>query len=353
MRLAILSSRATSLMNVAKDIAYVAKKRGITPVLLDYAANPYDIRRMADAAIVVMTFNPLMSRTWFLLSRDLNKLGIPSFVYTTTEGRLPLRHIRDWMRSDVTYVANSNYTKEKLMEAGVPVIDVVYHGINLDEVALALKYRDAFRKEIEKKVGKGIIFGIVASNHPRKGLQKFVQVIRLVREKCKEAKFYIVTTPTALTIFAGIEGVYVDTNFGKRGKAETLGLISAFDFYVHPSLAEGFGLPVLESNALGVPAIHLAYEPLTEFTDPKANLWVPYETVVTNSFGEGIDYELHIYNPSEFASMILEAVEMYKNRKSEYEDRRARAQRKAREFDIMRLYTRLIDLVSKVELSIT
>ena len=352
MRLAILCSRAVSLMNVAKDIAYVAKRRGITPVLLDYAANPYDVERMADAAIVVMTFNPLMSRTWFLISRDLNKMGIPSFVYTTTEGRLPLRHIREWMRREIVWVANSNYTRDKLQEAGIPVTDVVHHGINLDEVALALKYRTMFRRDIESKLGKGVIFGIVASSHPRKGLQRFVQVIKLVRERCKDAKFYIVTTPTATTIFAGVEGVYIDTNFGKRGKAETLGLISAFDFYVQPSLAEGFGLPVLESNALGVPAIHLAYEPLTEFTDPRANIWVPYETVVTNSFGEGIEYELHIYSPQEFACAILDAVDMIRNRRSEYEDRKARAMEKAKEFDIMRLYPRLLDIVSRVDVAI-
>ena len=149
--------------------------------------------------------------------------------------------------------------------------------------------------------------------------------------------------------YTGIEGVYVDTNFGKRSKAEVLGLISAFDFYIQPSLAEGFGLPVLEAMAVGVPVIHLAYEPLTEFSIPEANLWVPYKQVVYNSFGEGIDYELHLYDSKDFGSVILDAIDMIKNRKSEYEDRKNRARETAKKYDIMKLYPKLLDILKQVE----
>jgi len=352
MKIAVITSRATSLMNVARDIAYVAKKRGLTPVMLDYIANPHDLARMVDSAVIVMTMNPLIARSWFLLNRELNRLGVPSFIYTTVEGRLPLRHIKDWIRRDVLFVANSSYTRAKLQETGVVVLDTVLHGINLEEVDIVLKRRDAVRRIIENKLGQGIIFGVVASNHPRKGLDLFSDVVRMVREKTRDAKFYIVSTAGAKSLFEGIDGVYVDTNFGKRTRTEILAIISAFDWYIQPSLAEGFGLPVLEAMALGVPCIHLAYEPLTEFSDPKANIWVPYDRIEFFDFKEGIEYELHLYEPKEFVDSILTAVEITKKRRDEYRERKEMARKTAMNFDVMKLYPRLIDLLDEVEKAI-
>ncbi len=349
MRLAVISSRAVSLMNVARDIAYVAKKRGVTPILLDYAVNPYDLHRMANHAIIVMAANPLMGRSWFLLSRDMNKIGITSYVYTTVEGRLPRIFVKDWMRREVVFIANSRYTRERLEEVGLTVLDTVPHGVNHDDLRQAMAYRRMARRKIEEKLGKGVVFGIVASGHPRKGLDRFVDVVRLVTEASDDARFYIISTPGTIGFYAQEKHVFVDTSFGKRSRTETLGYIAAFDFLVHPALAEGFGLPVLEAMALGVPVIHIAYEPLTEFSDPDANIWVPYSSIVYDSFGEGIEYELHLYEPKEMAEAILQAVDIARSKREEYEERKAKAMEKAREYDVMKHYPKLLESFIEVE----
>lgn len=342
MRIAVITSRATSLMNVARDVAYVIKQQGYSPLLLDYMVPASSLKMIADAVIVVMTMNPLISRSWFLLSRDVKKLGLPSFVYTTVEGRLPQRYIQPWMRRDVDFIANSNYTRIMLEQSGLNVIDMVYHGVNFQEIEDALRFKKQARKFIEEKLGKGVYFGTVVSGHPRKGLKLYAQVVKQVVEKNKNAKFYILTTNEALPLFASIKNVVIDKMFGKRQRIEVLALISAFDYYVHPSLAEGFGLPLLEAMALGVPTIHIAYEPLTEFSSRDFSFQVPYTRVEYVSFGEGIEYELHLYDTNAFAETILVALDIYRNRSEIYNDMRAKALRVAKKYDIMKLYPRLL-----------
>ncbi len=342
MRIAVITSRATSLMNVARDVAYVIKQQGYSPLLLDYMVPASSLRMICDAVIVVMTMNPLIARPWILLSRDARLYNLPSFVYTTVEGRLPQRYIKPWMIHEVDFIANSNYTRQMLEQSGLRVIDTVYHGVNFQEIEDALRFKKQARKFIEEKLGRGVYFGSVVSGHPRKGLRLYAQVVKQVVEKNKEAKFYILTTNEALPLFAGIKNVVIDKMFGKRRKIEVLALISAFDYYVHPSLAEGFGLPVLESMALGVPPIHLAYDPLTEFSTRESSLQVPFSRIEYVSFGEGIEYELHLYDTTTFAETILSALDIYKNKPEIYNDMRARALKQARKYDITKLYPRLL-----------
>jgi len=342
MRIAIITSRATSLMNVARDIAFVVEAKGYTPLLLDYMVPASSLKMISDAVIVVMTMNPLIARSWLLLSRDAKKLGIPSFVYTTVEGRLPRRYIQPWMMRDVDFIANSNYTRIMLEQSGLNVIDMVYHGVNFQEIEDALKFKKQARKFLEEKLGKGVYFGTVVSGHPRKGLRLYAQVVKQVVEKNKEAKFYILTTNEALPLFAGVKNVVIDKMFGKRRKIEVLALISAFDYYVHPSLAEGFGLTILEALALGVPAIHVSYEPLTEFSSREFSFQVPYNRVEYNSFGEGIEYELHLYDTNAFAETILAALDTFKKKPEVYNDMRAKALKAAKKYDIMKLYPKLL-----------
>jgi len=230
-----------------------------------------------------------------------------------------------------------------LRQHGLNVVDMVYHGVNFSEIRDALRFRDQARRFMEERLGKGVIFGSVVSGHPRKGLREYAQVVRRVVEKRRDARFYILTTNEALPLFAGVKNVVIDKMFGKRRKIEVLALIAAFDFYVHPSLAEGFGLPVLEAMALGVPPIHIAYEPLTEFSRREFSIQIPYTDVVYNSFGEGIEYELHLYDPGAFAEAIISAVDMIREDRDRYEDMRSRAMRASRRFDIEKLYPRLLE----------
>lgn len=350
MRVAIITSRATSLKEVGRGIAHVARKMGHTPVLLEYPPTPVDLRRMARMAIVVMTFNPLLSRSYFLAVRDYNTNGLTSFIYTTVEGRVPRRYVQRWMQRDLAIIANSRYTERRLTEAEIPVIKTVPHGVVMEDVASAARLRQTARKQLEKVLGDGVYFVVVASAQPRKGHDIFAVVVQKVRSECKECKFYILTQPGAMGYYSGLDGVKVDTRFGNLGRIEVLSLIAAADWYVQPSLAEGFGLPVLEAQAVGTPVVHLAYEPLTEHSHPD-NIWVPYEQVVYDPMGEGIEYELHTYKTDEFAKALLKAYDMTINKRDDYKALRKKVAEHAKKYDAERVYKELFDsLVETVEI---
>ena len=352
-KIAILTSRATSLMNVSRDIAYVVKGMGKTPILLDYLAPTLQIPQMADGCVVVMTMNPLVAKSWFLLCRDLYVRGFPAFAYVTVEGIPQWRLVQPWLKDEVKYIANSRYTASRLEKVGIKADAIVYHGVNIDEIEAVKRdlvlTRGIARKAVEEKVGKGVIFGVIASSHRRKGLDLFINVINKVREKRPEAKFYILSTDQAKLMYQGVNGAFVDSRFGKLTRTEVYALINAFDFYVQPSLAEGFCLPVLEAMAFGKPCIHVAYEPITEFSDKSFNIMVDYVDVKYNTFAEGIEYELHYYNIDDFANAIIDAVEMKLNRQSEYEDRSIKAKERARVFDVKKLYPQLFAYLNNLK----
>lgn len=347
MKLAILTSRATSLREVARAIAYVARKNGLTPILLEYAPSPVDLKRMAHMALVVMTMNPLLSRSWFLAVRDYNRERLPAWIYTTTEGRLPRRYVKKWMQRDLQFIANSMYTRTKLEEAGLQVIDVVPHGVVWSDIELALKTRDAARRYLAETLGEGVYFVTVASSLKRKGHDFYAPAIALATQECQECKFYILTTEQARHYYEGVPNVHVDVRFGQLSRQEVLSLIAAADWYVQPSLAEGFGLPVLEAQALATPVIHVDYPPLSEHSHPD-NLRVPFERIVYDTMGEGIDYELHVYEPEKMAEAILKARDMVVNRRDDYERRSERVQQHARRYDAENMYARLLDIMVEV-----
>ncbi|RLF08424.1 MAG: hypothetical protein DRJ60_00395 [Thermoprotei archaeon] len=352
-KIAVITSRAASLMNVCRDIAYTVKTMRKTPILLDYLPPAMQVSRMSDGCIVTMTFNPLVSKAWFLLCRDLYIRGYPALAYVTVEGIPQSMFISPWLKENVKYVANSRYTASRLRKAGIKVEGIVYHGVNIDEVESIRKElllsKAITKKAVKEKVGDGVVFGVIASTHKRKGHSLFVDVIRRVRERRPEAKFYILSSEMAKAIYAGVDGVFVDPRFGNLTRTEVFTIISSFDFYVQPSLAEGFCLPVLEAMAFGKPCIHIAYDPLTEFSNESFNLMLDYSEVKYETFHEGIEYELHYYNVDDFANTIINAVEMITERKSEYEDRSFKAMERAKEFDVKKLYPQLLSNLEKLK----
>jgi len=343
MRLAIITSRATSLKEVGRGIAYVARAKGFTPIIMEYAPSPVDLKNIARLAIIVMTMNPLLSRSYFVAARDYNINNIPAWIYTTTEGRLPRRYVKKWMQRDLSFIANSEYTREKLEEAGLQVIDVIPHGYIGSDIEKAIGYRETGRSFLEEKLGKGVIFVTVASGLRRKGHPLLADAISMAINECNDCRFFVLTTPDAYSYYQGLEGkVYVDTRFGELSRIEVLSIMAAADWYIQPSLAEGFGLPVLEAQALGTPCIHVDYAPLNEHSCP-CNIRVPWYQIVYDPQGEGIEYELHMYKPEEMAKAILRAYDITVNNSDEYKDISEKVRKHAEQFEAKKVYSKFFD----------
>lgn len=335
-KVGIVTSKAVSLKNVAHDIADALRKSGHETHVLIQLPSVIDAKRMFEKCVVVTVFSPISIPSWFMLWRDLNKAGVPSKLYVTIEGEPKSHLIYDWLKRECRAVANSYFTKGVLEENGILVEDVVYHGIDLDLVKRAKQLNPPIKKSPDK-----VLFGFVANAQVRKGHDKLAQAIKYARDRVPEAEFYILTEPAAAKYYAGLENARVDTRFGSFSREQVLALIGSFDFYLGVTLSEGFGLPVLEAQAMGVPVIYLDYAPLNEIAEPKHGIPVPYQSVEKIDVGHGILYTLHMYDPLSLVEAIEAACQLRSDKKA-YSKAKSAASSHARKFDSAKLYPRLV-----------
>lgn len=348
MRLIILTSKATSLLNVSRDIAYVASKIKITPRIIKRPVHIDDIDELCDICIMVYPASPLFCTPYFLFYRDWKTyIRKPIIFYTTIEGRPTKRHISKWMVDSVEFVANSKYTYDRLVEVGFSVKGIVPHGIVRETVEEAKKLVPTVRKELEKIHQNKVIFGAVAFYHIRKGLNYLARAVNILQKKRDDFVVHLVTSRATLEAIKPSAHLYIDTVFGTRSREEILAFLGACDFVIIPSLAEGFGLPLLEANAMGTPSLYCRYEPLTEVGDPQYNLTFDYEVVRFCDIGEGIEYELHIYNPKKLAEMMDYAIDMYKKDYDTYKKASEQVKGVIEKFDAEKVYLELFRLLAK------
>jgi len=348
-RLAVITGKGPSLMNVSNDIIAVARKYRIQGTMFTFPPGLDTILGNFEAAIFFFPVTGVLTGPHMLLYRDLKVSGMKYLLfYGVTEGP-PLRTaITPWMKRDLEFVAVSNYVKQKLEEVGLKVIDVVYHGIYRPLLEQASKYTGLYKGSFRKRFGDKVIIGLVSTGHVRKGLKFLRDAVEKLSSKRDDFVIYAVTTRDGAATLRGVPNIFVDPLFGSRPRAEILGMIGAFDYLVVPSLSEGFCLPLIEANIQGVLAIHAAFEPLTEISDPQANFIFPYDTILIHRTREGIDFELHVYDPANLAEALEEAIEVKKNNPEEYARRSELARKSASRFDAEVWYKKLLRLTFKV-----
>lgn len=335
----IVTSNTTSLVVVGRDIVRAINKLGYNALFYDYQVQWYDAKGEFDRGIVVIPFDPTYALSWFLLQRDYSLHGVPSVTYVTTEGEPKRWLISDWVRRDCNFVANSKFTARMMRRIGIDVNDIIYHGVDMDMVASVRPDKERLKEEL----GAEVVFGTVASGLPRKGLDRLAIAAEIVSKKLKGAKFYVLTTPGGATHFTGMENVHVSPMFGDLSREGVLSLIGSFDFYVCSSLSEGFGLPVLEAQALGVPVIYPDYDPLNEITDPSANFPVKVVDEKYQNLDAGILFLIREYRPEDLAEQIERAYEVYTCDPDRYRKLSQRNREYAKRFDIVNTYSKFLD----------
>lgn len=341
----LTSNKGVSLQTVAMHITKVAlglgKEAGFVPNIVD----PYNIIKNHDDALIVMSVDPLHVLPWFLLARDLKVRNTKCYYYGTTEGKLKKNLIPDWVKP-VEFIAVSNYVKDKLLEVGLKVVDVVHHGIDpqeIEQVRSNVRVGLNYMQKLGLDPSKHFIVTTVSQSHPRKGFAWYDQVIGIVEKRDPTVKFLVITQDSGLNYFGNHSNLVVTADFGKLPRLTILSIIHNSHILGFPSLAEGFGLPVLEAMGLGVPVVHARLPPLMEFS-------VGFTVQVTDItyydsekvYPSGIIFEHHLWDPQEFADMIIYVVDLYRNKKDELNEFRAKAMKKAREYYIHKQYSKLL-----------
>jgi len=341
----VTSPNSASLQRVARDIAKVfnekADELGITQaeVSLSRVAKPSAYKDV-ELTIVVMVFDPVHVKGYAFIVWNQKQQHKPVIFYTTVEGKILNADIDAWMKRDLSAIANSQYTAEKLKEYGMRVDGIVYHGV---DIAYFQQFADS-RSVVRQILGldqNDFVVGYIAGCYKRKGHDRFAEVIQHVHRHDPNIKFVVVTQQNCAEYYNKLDNVVLITRFGQMSEEEITQMYYAFDVYAQGSLAEGFGLPILEAMTAGLPIVHADYKPLSEITTPEISIRVPVRAKSYIREGGAILYELHLYDAKEFADAILKAKEAVL---SDKETIKRKAIVRASEFDIHKVYNSFIEI---------
>lgn len=192
---------------------------------------------------------------------------------------VPPKVVAFFQGSGAVPIAMSRFGQEQLRLVGLDPL-YVPHGVDVDT------YRPHERKEVRRKVGvpeDAFLVGMVAANKgrpSRKGFQQAFEAFRLFRQRHENAYLYLHTAmnpdiaqgenlagliqslelPHDSVLIADQYRMLFDP-YPPKTMAQ---IYSAMDVLLNPANGEGFGIPVLEAQACGVPAIVTNFSAMQE-----------------------------------------------------------------------------------------
>jgi len=348
MKVLIQAGKAISFQEVGRAIAKVLERKNFAVLLHRQYPSFYKLNKYCDALIVINLVSPLWSLTYFnLYLKGKNELKGRAVFYGIADGIPKKVMFPLWVFYNIEFVANSQYSKKCLEKAGFKVLEVVPHGVDLEEVQLARTLSEEYRKRLSKDFSNKVIFGFVSNYLPRKGIDELVTACDLLYSKRKDFVVLFITGEGAKAKLKGKPWAYFVSPFGSREHVEILGFLGAIDYLAYSAKCDSFGLPILEAMAMKTPVIHVHAEPYVEFSSNKFNITFPYERESLRDLGDGIHYIFHEYNPQELANAMDYAIDIYLNNKSLYEDMKVKAYEKAKEFEIDKVYTSFIKYITR------
>jgi glycosyltransferase involved in cell wall biosynthesis len=185
---------------------------------------------------------------------------------------------RFFKESGAVPIAMSRFGESQLKDVGLEPL-YVPHGVDVQA------YKPYDKSEVRKEVGipkDAFLVGMVAANKgrpSRKGFQQAFEAFRIFRQKHDEAILYLHTCVDpeiaygedldSLAAALGIrESVVVAPRYRMLHDPfppDVMGqLYSSLDVLLNCSMGEGFGIPVLEANACGVPSVVTNFSAMPE-----------------------------------------------------------------------------------------
>jgi glycosyltransferase involved in cell wall biosynthesis len=154
-----------------------------------------------------------------------------------------------WLYRNVHFWTPSESTRKALQENGVKHVKVIPNGT--ETVALAALN--------EKPFSEPFRFATVSRLAPNKRIDHAIEMMAVLKDRRIDARLEIVGTGEqeaelrSLVKERQLEPLITFT--GKLNEAEKNEKLKNSHFLIHPSVREGWGLNVIEANAMGTPAI--------------------------------------------------------------------------------------------------
>ena len=332
----IIARSAGPFYKIGKDIAYVLKKA------YSLHANIYVYRNFPEALKLVtknlgrkfkalLFIGPLTEPSLLrYITLDALMLKHHSAIYGVLEGiplikKTVLELTKEFFKKIYT---PSRYSACLALRAGLSIRGVVPHGVNLrgwrDRMIMGRSC------ELKRKV---ILLTIIDELSKRKGLDFYLEALRSVKG---DFLAIIKITTGLLRVPRDLEDK-VKVIKGWLSEEDIKNYYSLCDVVVVPSLAEGFGLPIIEAFASGKPVITLDAAPMNEINSNRTGWLVKVERR-DNVRGYPQSMIYNIPNIEDFMEKLEEAINDPKVRKEKAEA----AYYEAEKYDIMSVYGKLI-----------
>jgi len=338
--------KATSIWNQAQLISRCLGQHGIETGFTSYISVWDIIQRRADRYMWFAVCNP----TWimdqcasYIEAREATHGK--SVFYVTIEG-IPYPVLaRSYAPKYVDFVANSKFTAECLRKAGLKVRCVVHHAIDYALCRKASGKSGRLRQKIKSDFKDRVVFLYVGRDDHRKQLDRLMKAVDILNQKHPHDFILLCWTELRRPKLFEKQNVKVCGAFGSRPYFDVLKLMSAVDFTVFPSVCEGFGLPVLESMAVGTPAIHCWFPPLSEFSLKYANITFDYSYEEFWKTSAEQYFWMHMYDPEDLADAMARAIDIYRNYPDEYADMKLRLIDHAEKWDYKDVYKAFVGML--------
>jgi len=158
----------------------------------------------------------------------------------------------------VKIIAISNFVRNQLAEMGIKNVEVIYHGVNIDQY---YKQADIFEAMAEKRFAferkNTFRIGCVSRLESLRGLEYLIKAVAILRKEFDDIDLVIVGEGSQREHLQWVaEQLGVDNDVKFVGyKDNFVDWICDFDVFVLPSLRESLGLILVEALAYGRPVI--------------------------------------------------------------------------------------------------
>jgi glycosyltransferase involved in cell wall biosynthesis len=260
--------------------------------------------------------------------------------YGVTEGPPVLSHFNYGAAKNMTVVVPSHYVRWELEQAGIPVAEVIPHGIDV----VAIRFADP--KVWRKVFGDRTVVLYVAHRNVRKGFRELIEAWKMTKASRDPNVLLVLHTSREPNVNENgyripEEGnVVITDNVQKLDRKSLYGLYRAADVYVHGALCEGFGIPIVEAMAAGKPVICIDAGPMNEHVKDKRALVKVERQVIYNDRGLA-NYRLNIPDLKDYAER-LDAVIYDRSLREELGAKNVEAATKYDKYAVYSRFSRLV-----------
>jgi len=314
--------------------AYLIKKLLEENNYIVYPHNEYlsSKERYHDLKVLLFfTFIDYNPKSWAMIFSGYRNKKI---CYILCEGKVDKSYHTPGLYNIYEIYANSYFSKKFLDEAGFKVKGVVHHTVDIKEVEEAKNNPIRFKKPNDNFAW----FIFAGQDNKRKRVDLILEAFRRAQEKTNYNIGLLLISNAEKYFRPDDKNIIQIAPFGSLNHLEVLRYMAGADFYLHLTKSESFGIPALESRAVGTPLVCLKMPPTIEFIPENASLWINNTGMIEIDRWGGVYVIGYDYDVDEASEVIAQAYDIYINYKSKYEDMKAKCLENIEEYDYHNKY---------------